>query len=163
MDYLNKTHPYLFKIQDHIPKKVLLTDSNLTAKNVQLFKENTFTIIYFWGTWCHACKEVSEKIIPQIRQLTQGSKKFKLITIASESKKRLPMWQEAIRSFQPNPENYVALSKNEGWSGMSMHDFLLNFQVMSFPNFMIVTSDGKIISHNDFDGQNTLQFIKNNL
>lgn len=108
-------------------------------------KNNKYTLIDFWASWCGPCR----KAIPGVKALYEKYRKqgFGVVGVSFDSKKEA--WVKAIKDLDlPWPQ----MSDLKGWD-CAASDL---YNIKAIPFTLLVTKDGTIVARN-IDGEELLE------
>jgi thiol-disulfide isomerase/thioredoxin len=128
---------YDFKARDLINDKLI---------SPGLFK-GKYVLLDFWGSWCNPCI----KAIPELAELYKNNQdKLHIISIAYDRRQDLNKLKSLITE--------KGLIWSNVWDEASKRELVNRFGITSFPTFILVDPNGKIVFKND--GKYTLTDLK---
>ena len=112
-------------------------------------KENKYTLLDFWGTWCKPCIEG----LPALKELHLKHKnRLTILSIAYDSN------LNKVREFSKN-NDMDWLHKFELNSELDDNLFTVQFKIECFPTFILLDRSGKVLSRGC--GSDQLKIIEN--
>ncbi len=119
----------------NVPPNIVLTD--VEGKPLVLHNEvknNDYTLVMFWASWCHKC----EQEIPVLNQFypVYKPKGFEVVAVSVDQTE--PAWKSAIASKQVPGRN---VSQLLGWKSPVAQDY----KITSTPALFLLDKEGKIV------------------
>lgn len=133
------------KAQEH-NKAIHIYSNNKPTSLQELLKPYHGKIVYLdiWGTWCGPCKE-EMTYIPELKKQFKG-KDIVFVYLDMDDDNKENNWKEYVRFNSIEGEHY-RLNSNQIqniWKEIKTKEF----DIQSYPTYLIIGRDGKIISHN---------------
>ena len=132
------------EINSYIPQlQAMSLDDNSKILLNDHFK-NKYVLIDFWGSWCRPCVAS----LPQLKELYEKVKNrddVAIIGVAAENKNSLPKLKKIIER-----DSIKWLNVWDSQSAKSMSSPLYKLKIVSYPTYIILDKDGKIVYNTNY-------------
>ena len=92
-------------------------------------------VLYFWATWCPACRKEVKKIIKLYQRFHPGEMKFVSVSLDTDLKKL----EKFVKDHQVP---YPVLFDGKGWENAIAE----SYGIVSTPTFVLINPKGEIVS-----------------
>lgn len=126
------------KVGEKVPDFTLPTPDGKQVNLYQLLKKNKCTIIDFWASWCHWCRQEN----PNLKKTYESFKDKGLDILSVSFDNDRNRWVKAIDEDK-NP--WTQVSDLKGCKGANCSDVYKQFDILGIPAIMLIDSNGKVL------------------
>ena len=101
---------------------------------MQTCKQNKYTLVMFWASWCHKCEQEIPNLVPMYSKY--HFQDFEIVAVSLDQQRST--WEKAIKA---NGMEWLNVSQLQAWNCPVVADY----KVTATPTYFLLDSEGRIV------------------